>query len=51
MTGEESQTVHQSDKELLAIDSFLKLSRSVKFELVPADENYLDMKTYDWSLF
>ena len=29
----------------------LKLSNSITVELVPGNENYLDKKTYTWSLF
>ena len=31
--------------------TLLKLTNSITVELVPGDENYLDKKTYTWSLF
>ena len=32
------------------LESFLKLSKSVMFELIPADEINVERKTFDWHL-
>ena len=38
------------DKKLHIVETYLKLTESVKFKLIPADEAYLDKKTFEWKL-
>ena len=32
------------------IEAYLKLTRSIRFKLVPADEAYSDLKSFEWKL-
>ena len=38
------------EKRLHIVESYLKLTNSVKFLLVSADETYRDQKTFQWKL-
>lgn len=40
-----------TEEDLLATTSILKLSESLLVELVPGDDNYLDKKTFTWKLY
>mgnify|MGYP000344822846 FL=1 len=35
---------------MMAITELLKLSGSIKTQLIPGTDNYLDKKTYQWSV-
>ena len=40
----------QADEELIITESYLKLTESIKFELVPGNDSYLDKKQFEWKL-
>ena len=45
--GGGSVTIKQ---DLTVLTSILKLTGSVKMQLIPADLEYLDKKTFDWTI-
>ena len=49
--GNNGEFYIETDEYLLALTTLLKLSKSITTELVPGNENYLDKKTFTWSLF
>ena len=38
------------DKKLIELAYFLKISSSIKVELIPANDLYLDKKAFKWSI-
>ena len=51
VSGNNGSLTVNTEEDLLATTSILKLSESVNVELVPGDDNYLDKKTFTWRLY